>query len=55
MSVLPLIALPGTSPRERGEERRPLGALWLCTVIIGEIIDDSAPLPVYGERMAAAR
>jgi hypothetical protein len=55
MSALPLIALPGISPRKRGERAAaPLGAL-SGALVIGEIVDDSVLLPVHGEKMAAAR
>ncbi len=46
-SALPLIALPGISPRIDGEKGLAATlAAFLRTLVIGETVDDSAPLPV---------
>ncbi|ODT19647.1 MAG: hypothetical protein BGO93_11580 [Mesorhizobium sp. 65-26] len=53
--ALPLIALPGISPRKRGERGWPQPRRVFATFKLGEMYCDSVLLPVYGEKMAAAR
>ncbi len=53
--ALPLIALPGTSPRKREKEAGAGEDAHSATLAIGETLGASRPLPVYGERMPAGR
>ena len=55
--TLPLIALPGVSPRIVTGRKKPAATpdAFLATLEIGEIIDEGVLLPVHGEKMAAAR